>query len=143
MMICKLTHDKITNALENTTRQYLVGHLQLPQELSHIDDSNIEIGITDYKDYHSELPHWHKVAYEYQYMISGKTKYLDVETGEETIYSAGDFYRISPHTTYAQKSLGGTTILFIKTPPGNDKVVTEASADVQRWLYRWDAPFGK
>jgi len=137
-MFIKLTQAEINEALKNATRQYLVGHLQLPQELAHIDDSNIEVGITDYKDYSSELPHWHKVAYEYQYMISGETKYLDVETGEETSYSKGDFYRISPHTTYAQKSLGGTTILFIKTPPGNDKVVADASDDVQKWLSQWE-----
>lgn len=71
-------------------------------------------------------------------MISGETKYLDVDTGKETYYTSGDFYRIEPETKYAQKSLGGTTILFIKTPPGNDKVVVEASDDVQEWFKNWD-----
>ena len=112
-MFKKLTAADIKDALKNTTRQYLVGHLKLPQELDHIDDTNIEIGVTDYKEYTIEAPHWHKVAYEYQYMISGETK-------------------------YAQKSLGGTAILFIKTPPGNDKVVVEVNDNVQKWLEKWD-----
>lgn len=137
-MFKKLTAADIKDALKNTTRQYLVGHLKLPQELDHIDDTNIEIGVTDYKEYTIEAPHWHKVAYEYQYMISGETKYLDIDTGKETYYVAGDFYRIDPETKYAQKSLGGTTILFIKTPPGNDKVVVEVNDNVQKWLEKWD-----
>ena len=136
-MFKKLTASAINGALKDTTRQYLVGNLKLPQELTHIDDSNIEIGITDYKEYTAEDPHWHKVAYEYQYMISGETKYLDVETGEETHYVTGDFYRIDPKTKYAQKSIGGTTILFIKTPPGNDKVSMEADDNAQKWLAKW------
>ena len=136
-MFKKLTDSAIKDALKGTTRQYLVGQLKLPQELSHVDDSNIEIGITDYKEYTVEAPHWHKVAYEYQYMLSGETKYLDVDTGEETYYSAGDFYRIDPKTKYAQKALGCTKILFIKTPPGNDKVVVEISDIVQKWFERW------
>jgi len=137
-MFRKLAAPAISDAFKDTTRQYLAGNLKLPQELEHIDDRNIEIGITDYKAYAKEAPHWHKVAYEYQYMISGKTKYLDVETGEETHYEAGDFYRIDPETKYAQKSLQGTRILFVKTPPGNDKVSLEASEEVQKWLDRWE-----
>lgn len=137
-MFKKLTANEINEALQGTTRQYLVGQLKLPQALNHIDDGNIEIGVTDYKEYTIEAPHWHKVAYEYQYMLSGETKYLDVDTGEEKYYAAGDFYRIDPETKYAQKAIGGTTILFVKTPPGNDKVVVETSEEVQKWLEKWE-----
>lgn len=137
-MFKKITSTAIDDALKSTMRQYFVGSLKLPQELEHIDDSNIEIGITDYKVYTPELPHWHKVAYEYQYMISGETKYLDIVSGEETSYAAGDFYRIEPETKYAQKSIGGTTIIFIKTPPGNDKVTVEVDSRTKAWLEKWD-----
>ena len=54
----------ITASLENTTRQYLVGQLKLPQLLTHYDDGNVEIGLTSYKEYTIEPPHWHEVAYE-------------------------------------------------------------------------------
>ena len=133
-MFHKLNAEDIQKSLQGTTRQYLVGQLNLPQNLSHIDDANIEIGVTDYKEYTIEPPHSHKVAFEYQYMISGKTKYFDVDTNEETCYVAGDFYRIDPGTRYAQKALGGTTILFVKTPPGNDKIVVETTDAVELWF---------
>jgi len=136
-MFKKIDGVSIQDALTKTTRQYLTGQLKLPQELGHIDDGNVEIGITEYKNYTPEAPHWHKVAYEYQYMISGETKYIDVETGEEMYYAAGDFFRIEPHTKYAQKSKESTTILFIKTPPGNDKVSMDTSDDVKAWLEDW------
>ena len=73
-MFKKLTATAINDALKGSTRQYLAGHLKLPQELDHIDDTNV----------------------------------------------------------------GGTTILFIKTPPGNDKVVVEVNDNVQKWLEKWD-----
>ena len=137
-MFQKITSESIQNALMGNTRQYITGRLKLKQALDHIDDENIEIGVTDYKEYTAEHPHTHKVAFEYQYMISGKTKYLDTDTDEETYYEAGDFYKIEPGTKYAQKSVGGTTILFIKTPPGNDKVTIETNDTVKQWLERWE-----
>lgn len=136
-MFKKLTNQEIQSSLDGNTRQYLVGNLKLPQALKHIDDQNIEIGITDYKEYAMEQPHWHKVAYEYQYMLSGHTKYLDVNSGEEFEFVAGDFFKIEPNTTYAQKSVAGTKILFIKTPPGNDKVSEKANEATQDWLSKW------
>jgi quercetin dioxygenase-like cupin family protein len=137
-MFSKLNADEIRAALQGTTRQYLVGKLKLPQALAHIDDSNIETGVTSYKEYTIEPPHTHKAAFEYQYMISGETKYLNIDTGAETKYASGDFYRIEPGTRYAQKSVGGTTILFIKTPPGNDKIAVESSEATEQWFAKWD-----
>lgn len=137
-MFKMLSNKNIEKSLHGNTRQYLAGQLKLPQILDHIDDPNIEIGITDYDEYFIEQPHWHKVAYEYQYVLSGETKYLDLSTGGEYYYKQGDFFRIEPHTTYAQKSVAGTRILFIKTPPGNDKVSEDADETTKRWLTEWE-----
>lgn len=137
-MFKMLSNEDIEKSLNQTTRQYLVGQLKLPQILNHIDDPNIEIGITDYDEYFMEQPHWHKVAYEYQYVLSGETKYLDITNGEEHCYKQGDFFRIEPHTTYAQKSIAGTRIMFIKTPPGNDKVSEEADEKTRAWITKWE-----
>ncbi|MDR0919628.1 MAG: hypothetical protein LBM93_10360 [Oscillospiraceae bacterium] len=137
-MFNKLTSSQINESLVGINRQYLVGHLQLPQILEHIDDSNIEIGVTDYKNYTVEKTHKHKVAYECQYMISGETKYLDVDTRDEFLYREGDFYRIVPDTAYAQKALPGTTILFIKTPPGNDKIIIDSDDFIEKWSEQWE-----
>lgn len=125
---------QIKQALQNTTRQYLTGQLQKAQELEHIDDEKIEIGITSYKTFYSEPPHTHTQAYEYQYMISGFTKYIDIETEEEIIFRKGDFYVITPGTQYAQKSKPGTTIIFIKIPPGNDKIAITPNNKIANWL---------
>ena len=140
-MFKHLEAKDIVSSLENTTRQYLVGQLKLPQILSHYGDENVEIGVTSYKEYTVELPHWHTVAYEYQYMISGETKYLDLDSGEETHYFAGDFYRIEPNTKYAQKSLPNTLLLFIKTPQGNDKVNLPQTSELVKWFENWEAKY--
>lgn len=137
-MFKMLSNENIEKSLQGNTRQYLVGQLKLPQELEHIDDQNIEIGITDYNEYFIEQPHWHKVAYEYQYVISGETKYLNLTDNSEHYYKKGDFFRIDPHTTYAQKSVSGTRILFIKTPPGNDKISVKANEGTTKWLIKWE-----
>lgn len=60
--------------------------------LPYIEGDKLEIGITSYGDFMGELPHYHTQAYEYQYIISGKTEYLDVETGELYTFQKGDFY---------------------------------------------------
>ena len=71
----------------------------------------------------------HSVATEYQYMISGWTEYMDVETGEVSEFRKGDFYAILPGTAYAQRVKAGTNILFIKTPSINDKQLVDISEE--------------
>src|SRR5262249_29874975 len=46
----------------------------------------------------------------------------------------GDFYVIEPGVVYAQKSAPGTEILFIKVPPGNDKVPVDTTPEVEAWF---------
>ncbi len=123
----------IEKVLEHVSRQYLVGDLKKPQELKFVRDQNLEIGITDYNEYSTESVHYHTDATEYQYIISGWTQYMDVETGEIFEFKKGDFYGIEKNTTYAQKSKRGTRILFIKVPSVNDKHVVEITKDVQDW----------
>jgi len=134
VFIQKINSFDIESALKDTTRQYLIGKLSRPQELRYIEDENLEIGITSYENFQSELPHTHSQAFEYQYVLSGYTVYLDIETGKEYSFRTGDFYRISPGFKYAQKSKPNTKILFIKIPPGNDKQNLNSSSDVIQWL---------
>lgn len=133
--ILRINAEEIDRALGNATRQYLVGDLQKPQPLKHVTSSLIEIGLTRYEGEATiEAPHRHKQAFEFQYMTSGLTAYLDMTTGEEHVFKAGDFYVIEPGVIYAQKSEPGTEILFIKVPPGNDKVPVEATPEVEDWF---------
>ena len=133
--ILKISGQEIDQALRNVTRQYLVGDLQKPQALQHVPNSLIEIGITRYENEGKlEAPHRHKQAFEFQYMMAGLTAYLDLTTAEERVFRKGDFYVIEPGVAYAQKSAPGTEILFIKVPPGNDKVPVDTTPEVEVWF---------
>ncbi|NLP16025.1 MAG: cupin domain-containing protein [Clostridiales bacterium] len=128
-----LLKEDIEKSLNGVSRQYLVGHLKKPQKLLHIDDENVEIGITKYTERTDEPPHYHTIATEYQYMLSGTTTYYNLDTGEEATYKQGDFYVIYPNTKYAQKSSPDTAILFIKIPSVNDKQTCNLSKEVEDW----------
>jgi hypothetical protein len=135
--ILKISSDEIDHSLSNVTRQYLVGDLQKAQPLQHVPNSLIEIGITRYgSDDRLESPHTHKQAFEFQHMTSGRTAYLDITTGEEHVFRKGDFYVIEPGVVYAQKSAPNTEILFIKVPPGNDKVPVDTTPEVEEWFQK-------
>lgn len=119
----KISGRLLQEALATSNRQYLVGNLQLPQQIDFIHDERLEIGVTKYDQETSEAPHWHTVQREYQYMLAGRTIYTDVITGETLEYRADDFYGILPEICYSQVSDPGTMILFIKYPAMNDKMV--------------------
>ncbi len=129
----KISESEIRSSLKDTTRQYFAGDLQKPQNLVFLRRDDIEIGITDYKDYNEEQPHFHTVVTEFQYMIDGWTKYKDLDTGEVFEFKKGDFYAIRTGTKYAQKSKKGTKILFIKVPSSNDKKTVETDESTDSW----------
>ena len=133
--ILRISRSEIDDALQDTTRQYLVGDLKKPERLRHIPSSMIEIGITRYgAEGGTEATHTHKQAFEFQYVTSGVTAYLNTVTGEQHVFKEGDFFLIEHGVVYAQKSSPHTEILFIKVPPGNDKVPVDITPDVQNWF---------
>lgn len=125
---------QIIEGLKDTHRQYLLGDLKQSQEISQIFDKNVEVGITKYSKHEYEEAHYHINATEYHFMISGYTKYLDIDTSEEYEFRKGDFFVIRPYTKYAQKSKKGTEILFVKFPAGNDKTKISESDKIFHWL---------
>jgi 8-oxo-dGTP diphosphatase len=65
--ITKISGQEIDQALQDVTRQYLVGDLKKPQTLKHVASSLIEIGITRYaNEAMLETPHRHEQAFEFQ-----------------------------------------------------------------------------
>lgn len=133
MPIKIISQKDIAGSLKGGNRQYLVGDLKKPQELEHIDDKDLEVGYSKYSEYTTLTPHRHTSCKEYQYVLNGKTKYLDLDTGEEFEVCKGDFFVIYPDTKYFQKALPETEILFIKYPAGNDKVVVEITEKQKKW----------
>ena len=133
--IIKIDSETIAESLRNTTRHYFVGNLTNPQKITFIRDERLEIGISSYPEFKAEPTHIHEIATEYQYMISGYTEYMDVETGEVFSFKEGDFYVIEPKTVYSQRVKAGTKILFIKVPSINDKSLVEINEEQLKWLY--------
>ena len=131
-----IKNEDIRLSLEDKTRQYFAGNLKKTQILDFIKNDEVEIGITSYKTHSREIPHRHTIAIEYQYVINGRTQYMDLDTEEIYDFSRGDFFAIYPGTTYAQKSKPNTEILFIKVPSINDKEPIEITENVRRWLDR-------
>ena len=125
---------------KNNKRQYLLGDLQLPQDLDFIKDKEIEVGLSKYNKYTVEIPHFHTVCTEYQYVLEGKTKYLDIDTNIEYEVKKGDFYVVRPNTKYFQKSEKGTTILFFKNPGLNDKKIVEF-CDLTEEQIKWSEKY--
>ena len=132
--IVRINESEIKDALKDTTRQYFVGNLAKPQKVSFLRDERLEIGISSYPESKSEPTHVHGVATEYQYVISGWTEYMDVDTGEIYEFKKGDFYAIEPQTAYSQRIKNGTCILFIKVPSVNDKQFVEMTGEQLTWL---------
>jgi len=133
MSFKKLHQDNIEAALSASNRQYLVGHLQKPQLLHHIENQDIEFGISSYTEATWEPAHSHTQAREFQYMLRGMTEYVDLITGEVHRFSTGDFYVIDPGTKYLQRIKRDTRILFVKLPAGNDKVEEHPSEELLEW----------
>ena len=124
----------IERALAASPRQYLMGRLKRPQELDHIDSDAVEVGIVDYPVAAADEPHTHVVTSEYQYVLRGQVKLLDLVSREEVSLAAGDFYAVPRDTPHVQKAADGTRVIFFKTPAGDDKQVLDVDASVVRWL---------
>ncbi len=128
-----LKASNISESLQETSRQYLVGDLERPQYLNNIFDEDVEVGISSYNTAVHEDAHSHKHAKEYQYVLKGMTEYLDLDTKEIYRFSVGDFYVIRPGTRYVQKVKKDTRILFFKVPGGNDKVAENPGDAIYDW----------
>lgn len=134
--IKRISKDELEKTLSNNNRQYLVGDLKLPQELQHIHDGNVGVGISHYKSFTSDLPHIHPKVTEYQLMLQGYSEIKNLITNEITKLYAGDFFLVENGTPYAQKLEEDTKIMFMKHPGMNDKELVEINEETKQWLYR-------
>ncbi len=130
----KISSKELNEILNKESRQYLVGDLKLPQTIQHIENKDVEIGISAYKHNEIEEAHYHTDQIEFQYMIYGKTEYINLDTNEKFLFTEGDFYCIETGTKYTQRIYGKTKILFIKLPAINDKQLVDIEKNIQNWL---------
>lgn len=127
-------------ALEAEYRQYLTGHLQRPQtHLAHIE-TDIEVGVSFYREFTADVPHVHPTATEHAYVLSGSVRCRILDgTENETQFDAGDFFVLRPGEAHATKNAPGTKVLFIKSPGLNDKTPVLTDERTKKWLSAWDA----
>lgn len=130
----KISSEELDDIFKHESRQYLVGNLKLPQTMQHIVNTDVEIGISAYKKNDIEEAHYHTDQIEFQYMIEGKTEYINIDTQEKFVFTEGDFYCIETGTKYAQRIYGKTKILFIKLPAVNDKKIINVTNEIKAWL---------
>lgn len=138
-MIEILRGGDIQAVLRLQHRQYLVGDLKQPQLLEHIRDDQVEMGMTRYEAFKCEAPHDHPLVTEYQIVLKGCAKYVDLAENRELLVDEGDVFVIRPHTPYIQKSPPGTVILFFKHPCGNDKRLIPMTEAMKAWAASWEA----
>lgn len=129
--------SNIQKALETVYRVYLCGDLKQPQDLQWVYDERNELGISQYKHFTADRPHYHSTATEYNYVICGKTKVLLIDEKREFLLEPGSLFVLPPMTKYATKHLGDTKILFFKSPGGNDKQIIAIDDTLQDWLKTW------
>lgn len=118
-------------------RQYLAGSLNKPQSLQHLEDGELEVGLSVYPTDTVDAAHQHARAREYQYVLAGRLDILELGTGTVHTLRTGDFYVIERQTAYAQRVSAGTRVLFWKHPGGNDKAAVELTPEQRAWQ---DAP---
>ncbi len=138
-----LKKAEIDKGFAHSCRTYLCGNLQNATESEYIHTDAYEIGLTEYSVYTFEKPHCHTFNNEYNYVLEGQIKVLLLKEGKETVFGAGDLFVITPNEPYVCKGIGGTRILFSKVPGGNDKVLVDMPAAVERWGESWDAVYGE
>lgn len=139
----RLSSLEIERSLIGETRQYLVGDLARPQNLNHINDLQLDIGISNYDSYMVEPLHIHSEVREYQLVLSGYTEYYNPESGETYVFRKGDFYVIDPRTPYIQKVKAGTRIFFVKSSTLDDKTVLNSDESTLEWVETGIKPYRK
>ena len=129
--------EEVRAALKKYYRTYLCGKHLIPESFDAVETDGMEIGITHYVKYTLEKPHYHKWNNEYNIILSGKVKVLLIDENKEFEFHEDDMYVIESNMKYITKAQKGTRVIFVKSPGGNDKCVTEMTEDLKEWGKKW------
>ena len=136
-MIKIIKNHIIKQATLGVGHQYLVGNLKRKQTLQHIPDQNVNIGIGFHRKYEWEKPHYHTSCAEYQIVLKGQAKYVDLNRNKEHLVKKGDFFVIEKDTPYILKAKRGCKVLFMKSPAEDDKVEIPLTDTMKCWTKSW------
>lgn len=116
------TKEQISGSLKQQYRQYLTGSRLFERGNIKNKFSYLETGISYYKNFKVDTPHYHETTAEHYILLQGEQKILDLGSGKQYIARKGDFVFIPPWTKHFTKNKAGTKIFFAKAPDGKDKV---------------------
>lgn len=134
---------EVEEALLQIPRVYLCGHLDQPQaSLWHYDDIHTEVGVSYYQEFTADAPHEHTKNREFNFVVTGLTKVLLLNSNTEYEFGPNSLFIIDPSMPYCTKSQPNTEILFVKVPGGNDKVLVDVTPDLALWMSSWEARVG-
>ena len=88
--------EVIDKALNKEYRQYFIGELARPQILDYLEQVDLEIGTSLYREPKADTPHMHSKTSEILYILKGIYKILDIDKNEEYILNEGDFFVLPP-----------------------------------------------
>lgn len=131
----------IEKGLAESGRVYLCGDLHFENEVRHIHTDGYEIGVSDYREFKADTPHYHSFNTEYNYVAEGEVRVLLLNEKKEYGFGKGDLYVISRNEPYVSKYLPGTRIIFSKVPGGNDKVPVTPDSGTNAWMSTWNGEF--
>ena len=131
---CLSAHE-IESSMADNCRQYIQGNLQIPQNLPFILNTRSEIGISYYREFTHDDPHYHDEITETNYVLEGKVCLKVLDTGAEYVIEKGGIFSIPPRIVHVFKAQPETKILFMKDHALNDKhVVDPDPLNLENWL---------
>lgn len=133
MSFQRIQSQDIEQSLLQASRQYLLGSPTQWQPLAPIPDAAVAVEISSHAAAACEPARRYAQARELQYVLSGMTECLDLQTGEVHRFVKGDFFAIEPGTAYVQRMKLETRILLIRHPGGEKSMQPELSEAQQAW----------
>ena len=127
--------ESLNKVFENNFRQYIQGNLQKEQELPFVYNNRSEIGISVYREFTHDEPHYHDVITETNYILEGKACVKIIETDEEFVVEKDGIFSVPPKLTHIMKVQPNTKMIFFKDHSINDKHVVDIDTlNIHAWL---------
>lgn len=129
----------IENALHQNYRQYLTGNILFGRSNLKNNISYLETGISYYREFVVDKPHYHETTAEHYIILEGEQKIIDLEQKSQYIAEKGDFVFLPPWTKHITKNKPGTKIFFAKAPDKVDKQLLKI--DLDEWESSYENDF--
>lgn len=133
--VALFTPEMLDKVFANHFRQYIKGNLQKEQELPFVYNERCEIGISDYKEFTHDEPHYHDVITETNYILEGRACLKILDTNVDYVLEKGSIISVPPKLVHIMKVEPGTKVLFVKDYSVDDKHVADLhSLNLESWL---------